>query len=154
MQLKTLHVERVSNAIQHQKPNSEEQNKTSVLAKKLFGRQNTFHKIFGGGQCISIIHVLRVVIPEGIFVNIATSLGAQINQFLVYVQDVACERNLRQFLVMKLWLKFIENYVIIQLSDRCMQDLYVLTLPIVYEKYEDETSCIASLDKSRTTTAN
>lgn len=45
-------VETVSNAIQHQKSNPEEQNKTSVRAKRLFGRQNTIHKIFGGGQCM------------------------------------------------------------------------------------------------------
>ncbi|KAG6493887.1 hypothetical protein ZIOFF_048890 [Zingiber officinale] len=113
-------VARVSNAIQHQKPNPEEQNKTSVLAKKLFGRQNTFHKIFGGGQCMSHdIHNLFIYnscrYPEGIFVNIATSLGAQINQFLVYVQDVACERNLRQFLVVSIanqkHTKFLTNLI-------------------------------------------
>ncbi|XP_074574846.1 reticulon-like protein B8 [Curcuma longa] len=192
-------VETVSNVIQHQKSYPEEQNQTSVLAKRLFGRQNTIHKIFGGGQsadvllwrntkisssilaCATVIwvlfewlnyhfltllafvlfvgmlgqfawsnvsvvfsrstiHVPRVVIPEDIFVDIAISLGAQINQFLGYVQDVASERNLRQFLVVaaSLWAAAIIGTWCNFLTVIYVGFVCAHTLPVVYEKYEDE----------------
>ncbi|XP_065022218.1 reticulon-like protein B8 isoform X2 [Musa acuminata AAA Group] len=47
----------------------------------------------------STSQVPRLVIPDDLFANVAVSLGAQINQFLGFIQDVACERNLKQFLV-------------------------------------------------------
>ncbi|WOL13988.1 hypothetical protein Cni_G22768 [Canna indica] len=43
--------------------------------------------------------VPRLVLPDDIFVNAAVSLGAQVNHFLRFIQDVACGRNLKQFLV-------------------------------------------------------
>lgn len=43
--------------------------------------------------------VPRLVLPEELFVNIAVSVGAEVNRALGYLQDVACEGNLKHFLV-------------------------------------------------------
>ncbi|XP_074574340.1 reticulon-like protein B8 [Curcuma longa] len=191
-------VETVSDAIQHQ-TSKPEQNRTSARVKRLFGRQETIHRIFGGGQSadlllwrnkkisssvltgataiwvlfewlnyhfltmfafalfvimlvqfgwsnISIVlnrsttQVPRVAIPQDVFVNVATSLGAQINQFLNYIQDVACERNLRQFLVVtaSLWAAAIVGTWCNFLTVIYVGFVCAHTLPVLYEKYEDE----------------
>lgn len=41
----------------------------------------------------------RLVLPDDLFVNAAVAVGAQINQFLCFIQDVACGRNLKQFVM-------------------------------------------------------
>ena len=41
----------------------------------------------------------RLVLPDDLFVNVAMTIGAQINQFLGFVQDAACGRNLKQFVM-------------------------------------------------------
>jgi len=43
--------------------------------------------------------VPRVELPDEMFVNIAVAIGAQVNKFLSFLQDVSCERNLKHFLV-------------------------------------------------------
>lgn len=43
--------------------------------------------------------VPRLVIPEELFVNIATAAGAELNRGLRFLQDVASGRNLKQFLI-------------------------------------------------------
>lgn len=43
--------------------------------------------------------VPRVVLPEDIFVNIATAAGAEVNQVLRFLQDVACGGSVKQFLI-------------------------------------------------------
>jgi hypothetical protein len=43
--------------------------------------------------------VPRVEIPDELFVNIAVGIGAQVNKFLGFLQDVSCERNLKHFVV-------------------------------------------------------
>lgn len=37
--------------------------------------------------------------PDELFVNIAVAIGAQVNKFLCFLQDVSCERNLKHFVV-------------------------------------------------------
>ena len=43
--------------------------------------------------------VPRVELPEELFVNIAIAIGAQVNKFMCFLQDVSCERNLKHFVV-------------------------------------------------------
>lgn len=45
-------VETVTDTIQHPTSKTEELNRTSARVKRLFGRQKTIHRIFGGGQCM------------------------------------------------------------------------------------------------------
>ncbi|KAK4275640.1 hypothetical protein QN277_018684 [Acacia crassicarpa] len=47
----------------------------------------------------------RLVIPDNLFVNIATAAGAELNQGLRFLQDVACGGNLKLFLIVvaSLW---------------------------------------------------
>lgn len=49
--------------------------------------------------------VPRLVLPEELFVNIAISIGAEINQGLEFIQDVSCGGNLKQFLVVCLYVR-------------------------------------------------
>ncbi|KAL2973131.1 hypothetical protein AAZX31_14G030900 [Glycine max] len=48
--------------------------------------------------------VPRFVLPDGIFVNIATAVGAEVNRGLRFLQDVSCGGNLKQFLIVCLLL--------------------------------------------------
>lgn len=50
-----------------------------------------------GGRSSS--KVPRLVLPDDLFVNIAITIGSEINQGLGFIQDVACGGNLKQFLV-------------------------------------------------------
>lgn len=43
--------------------------------------------------------VPRLVMPEEVFVNIAKMIGTEVNRGLGFLQDVACGRNMKQFLV-------------------------------------------------------
>nr|XP_033512118.1 reticulon-like protein B8 isoform X2 [Nicotiana tomentosiformis] len=49
--------------------------------------------------------VPRLVLPNDLFINIATAIGAEINHGLGFLQDVACGGDLKQFLlvVVSLW---------------------------------------------------
>lgn len=84
--------------------------------------------------------VPRLVLPDELFVNIAVSIGAQINQFLGFIQDVACGRNLKQFLVVVAsllaaavigsWCNFLTVFYIGFVAAH--------TLPVFYERNEDQ----------------
>nr|KYP43019.1 Reticulon-like protein B8 [Cajanus cajan] len=65
-------------------------------------------------------NVPRLVLPEELFVNIATVVGGEVNKGLRFLQDVACGGNLKQFLIV------------------CLCFVAAHTLPVLYEKYEDE----------------
>lgn len=48
--------------------------------------------------------VPRFVVPEELFVNIATVIGNEVNRGLRFLQDVSCEGNLKTFLIVCLYL--------------------------------------------------
>ncbi|XP_020238944.1 reticulon-like protein B8 [Cajanus cajan] len=85
-------------------------------------------------------NVPRLVLPEELFVNIATVVGGEVNKGLRFLQDVACGGNLKQFLivvgslfagaVVGSWCNFITVIYIGFVAAH--------TLPVLYEKYEDE----------------
>lgn len=41
----------------------------------------------------------RLAIPEQVFVNIAKSIGAEVNRGLGFLQDISCSGNMKQFLL-------------------------------------------------------
>ena len=43
--------------------------------------------------------VPRVKLPKELFVDIAVTVGNEVNRVLEYVQDIACSGNLKQLLV-------------------------------------------------------
>lgn len=177
----------------------DEGSSASTQMNRLFGRQKSVYKVFGGGQTADVLlwrnkkisssvlvgatavwvlfewlnyhflallcfalavgmliqfvwsnasgmlsrsssEVPRVVLPEDLFVNVAVAIGAQINQFLGYIQDAACGRNLKQFLVVVAgllaaavigsWCNFLTVLYIGFVSAH--------TLPVLYERYEDQ----------------
>lgn len=59
----------------------------------------------------STSEVPRLVLPDDLFVNVALSIGSQLNQFLGFIQDVACGRNLKQFILVRKLL--VINYVVL-----------------------------------------
>ncbi|TKY46724.1 Reticulon protein B8 [Spatholobus suberectus] len=85
-------------------------------------------------------NVPRLVLPEELFVNIATVVGGEVNRGLRFLQDVACGGNLKQFVivvgslfagaVIGSWCNFISVIYIGFVAAH--------TLPVLYEKYEDE----------------
>ncbi|WOL15346.1 hypothetical protein Cni_G24127 [Canna indica] len=92
----------------------------------------------------STSQVPRLVIPEEVFSNVAVSLGAQINQFLRYIQDVSCGRNLKQFLVVvaSLWVAAIIGTWFNLMTVVYVGFICAHTLPVLYEKYEDQVDDI------------
>ncbi|GMG98885.1 hypothetical protein Nepgr_000725 [Nepenthes gracilis] len=84
--------------------------------------------------------VPRLALPDKLFVNIAVSVGAEVNKVLGFLQDVACNGNLKQFLVVVASL-----FAAAVFSSWCnfLTLLYIgfvgaHTLPVLYERYEDQ----------------
>lgn len=84
--------------------------------------------------------VPRLVLADDLFVNIAVSIGAQINQFLGFIQDVACGRNVKQFIMVfaGLWAAAIIGSWCNFLTVLYIGFISAHTLPVVYEKYDDQ----------------
>ncbi|WVY93833.1 hypothetical protein V8G54_032921 [Vigna mungo] len=125
---------------------------------RLFGREKPVHHILGAADVLlwrnkkisaSVLtsatviwpsDVPRLVLPEELFVNIATVVGGEVNRGLRFLQDAACGGNLKQFLivvgalfagaVIGSWCNFISVIYIGFVAAH--------TLPVFYEKYEDE----------------
>ncbi|XP_061349599.1 reticulon-like protein B8 [Gastrolobium bilobum] len=84
--------------------------------------------------------VPRLVVPEEFFVNIATVVGNEVNSRLRFLQDVACGRNLKQFLIV------VGSLCAAAVIGSWCNFLTVIytgfvgahTLPVLYERYEDE----------------
>ncbi|GAB4850673.1 hypothetical protein Ancab_029984 [Ancistrocladus abbreviatus] len=84
--------------------------------------------------------VPRAALPDKLFVNIAVSVGAEVNRVLGFLQDVACSGNVKQFLVVvgglfaaaviSSWCNFLTVLFIGFVG--------VHTLPVLYEQYEDQ----------------
>ncbi|KAL8138017.1 hypothetical protein V2J09_004018 [Rumex salicifolius] len=84
--------------------------------------------------------VPRIQLPEQLFVNLAVTLGAQINKALDFLQDIACSGNLKQFLavVVGLWVAAVIGSWCNFLTVIYIGFVGAHTLPVLYEKYEDE----------------
>lgn len=84
--------------------------------------------------------VPRVELPDELFVNIAVAIGAQVNKFLCFLQDVSCERNLKHFVVAiaGLWAAAVIGSWCNFLTVIYVGFVCVHTLPVLYEKYEDQ----------------
>jgi hypothetical protein len=84
--------------------------------------------------------VPRVTVPEELFVNIATVIGNEVNRGLRFLQDVSCEGNLKLFLitVASLWAGSVIGSWCNFLTVIYIGIIAAHTLPVLYEKYEDE----------------
>ncbi|KAF5445462.1 hypothetical protein F2P56_034509 [Juglans regia] len=82
----------------------------------------------------------RLVIPKEIFVNIATSLGAEVNRALGFLQDVAYGGNIKQFLgvIVGLWFAAVVGSWCNFLTVLYVGFVAAHTLPVLYERYEDQ----------------
>ncbi|KAF4373245.1 hypothetical protein G4B88_007258 [Cannabis sativa] len=84
--------------------------------------------------------VPRVVLPKELFVNVAVSVGNEVNRALQFLQDVSCGGNLKQMVAVVLGL-----WAAAMLGSWCnfLTVLYVgfvvlHTFPVLYEKYDDQ----------------
>ncbi|RYR45619.1 hypothetical protein Ahy_A07g031438 [Arachis hypogaea] len=84
--------------------------------------------------------VPRFVLPEDVFVNIATAIGVEVNRGLRVLQDVACGGNLKQFLlvVFSLWAGAVIGSWCNFLTVIYVGFVAAHTLPVLYERYEDQ----------------
>jgi hypothetical protein len=84
--------------------------------------------------------VPRIVLPDELFVNIAITIGGEINCGLRYLQDVACGGNLKQFLavVASLWAAAIIGSWCNFLTVLYIGFVGAHTLPVLYERYDDK----------------
>uniref|UniRef100_A0A5B7AKI4 Reticulon-like protein n=2 Tax=Davidia involucrata TaxID=16924 RepID=A0A5B7AKI4_DAVIN len=84
--------------------------------------------------------VPRLVLPDELFVNIATSIGAEVNRALGFLQDVACGGNLKQFLVVvaSLWAAAVIGSWCNFLTVLYVGFVAAHALPVLYERYEDQ----------------
>lgn len=88
----------------------------------------------------STSEVPRIQLPDQLFFNLAVSVGAQINKALGFLQDIACGGNLKQFLlvVAGLWVAAVISSWCNLLTVIYIGFVAAHTLPVLYEKYEDE----------------
>ncbi|XP_004303903.1 PREDICTED: reticulon-like protein B8-like [Fragaria vesca subsp. vesca] len=133
----------------------------SSQLNRLFGRQKPVHHLLGGGKSADVLlwrnkkisasvltgfvnrsssKVPRLVLPEELFVNIAISIGAEINRGLEFIQDVACGGNLKQFLVVvaSLWAASVIGSWCNFLTVLYIGFVAAHTLPVLYERYGDQ----------------
>ncbi|KAI3457670.1 hypothetical protein Pfo_014333 [Paulownia fortunei] len=84
--------------------------------------------------------VPRLVFPEEVFVNIGKAIGSEVNRGLIFLQDVACGGNIKQFLVVvaSLWAAAIIGSWCNFLTVLYIGFVAAHTLPILYERYEDQ----------------
>ncbi|XP_068335505.1 reticulon-like protein B8 isoform X2 [Pyrus communis] len=95
---------------------------------------------FSGMISSSPSKVPRLVLPEDLFVNIAVSIGAEINQGLAFVQDVAYGGNVKQFLMVvgSLWIAAVIGSWFNFLTILYIGFVAAHTLPVLYERYDDQ----------------
>lgn len=84
--------------------------------------------------------VRRIVLPNELFINVAKSVGAEVNLALEYLQDVACGGNVKQFLVavLSLWAAAIVGCWCNFLTVLYIGFVAAHTLPVLYERYDDQ----------------
>ncbi|XVE83653.1 hypothetical protein DITRI_Ditri16bG0103800 [Diplodiscus trichospermus] len=84
--------------------------------------------------------VPRLVLPEELFVGIGRSLGAEVNQGLRFLQDVACGGNLKQFLVIviSLWVAAVIGSWCNFLTVLYIGFVAAHTVPVLYERYDEQ----------------
>ncbi|KAB2062606.1 hypothetical protein ES319_A10G163500v1 [Gossypium barbadense] len=84
--------------------------------------------------------VPRLVLPDELFVSIGRSVGAEVNRGLQYLQDVACQGNLKQFLVVavSLWVAAVVGSWCNFLTVLYFGFVAAHTLPVLYERYDEQ----------------
>ncbi|XP_047316478.1 reticulon-like protein B8 [Impatiens glandulifera] len=84
--------------------------------------------------------VPRLVLPQELFVNIATSVGHEVNKALGFLQDVAVGGNMKLFLgaVSSLWFAAIISSWCNFLTLVYIGFVAAHTFPVIYEKYDDQ----------------
>ncbi|KAL6286990.1 hypothetical protein ACE6H2_011380 [Prunus campanulata] len=100
---------------------------------------------FSGIISRSPSEVPRLVLPDKLFVNIAISIGHEINRALEFIQDVALGGNLKQFLIVvaSLWVAAVIGSWCNFLTVLYIGFVAAHTLPVLYERYEDQVDNFA-----------
>ncbi|KAK2994269.1 hypothetical protein RJ640_011936 [Escallonia rubra] len=88
--------------------------------------------------------VPRLVLPDELFVNIAISIGAELNRALGFLQDVACGGNIKQVLVVvaSMWTAAVIGGWCNFLTVLYIGFIAAHTLPVLYERYEDQVDSL------------
>ncbi|XP_057506157.1 reticulon-like protein B8 isoform X1 [Actinidia eriantha] len=84
--------------------------------------------------------VPRLVLPDELFVNVAKSVGAEVNRALGFLQDVACGGNIKQFVIVvaSLWIAAMVGCWCNFLTVLYIGFVAAHTLPVLYERYDDQ----------------
>ncbi|XP_074566860.1 reticulon-like protein B2 [Curcuma longa] len=85
-------------------------------------------------------NIPEISIPEDPVVNVALSLGHQLNWLLASLREVAMGRDLKKFLIIigGLWLVSIIGNCVNFLTLFYIVFVALYTVPVLYEKYEDK----------------
>ncbi|KAJ0263721.1 Reticulon-like protein B8 [Hirschfeldia incana] len=84
--------------------------------------------------------VPRLVLPKDFFADLGVTIGTEVNRGLLFLQDLSCRGNLKQFLmaVFGLWVAAIIGSCCNFLTVVYIGFVGAHTMPVVYERYEDE----------------
>ncbi|XP_004491277.1 reticulon-like protein B8 [Cicer arietinum] len=87
----------------------------------------------------------RLVLPEDLFLNIATAVGTEVNRGLRFLQDVSCGGTLKQFVlvVLSLWAGSVIGSWFNFMTVMYIGFVAAHTLPVLYERYEDQVDNFA-----------
>ncbi|KAL0400660.1 UNVERIFIED_CONTAM: Reticulon-like protein B1 [Sesamum latifolium] len=87
----------------------------------------------------------QVILPEDIVLGVASSLRIEINRAFAILRDIASGRDLKRFLVViaGLWVFSILGSCLNFLTLFYICFVLLLTVPVLYEKYEDKVDAFA-----------
>lgn len=93
----------------------------------------------------SPLHIPEVAIPEKIVLDVASALRIEINGALAKLRDIASGKDLKMFLgvIAGLWILSILGSLCNFLTLFYICFVVLHTVPVVYEKYEDEIEAFA-----------
>ncbi|XP_031096527.1 reticulon-like protein B8 [Ipomoea triloba] len=99
------------------------------------------------------IKLPRIVIPDHVFVNIAKSIGGEINRGLGFLQDISCSGNMKQCLlvVASLWATAVIGSWCNFITVAYIGFVAAHTLPVLYERYDETIDSVMDMifDKLR-----
>nr|GMD82083.1 reticulon-like protein B8 [Ipomoea batatas] len=99
------------------------------------------------------IKLPRIAIPDHVFVNIAKSIGGEINRGLGFLQDISCSGNMKQCLlvVASLWATAVIGSWCNFITVAYIGFVAAHTLPVLYERYDETIDSVMDMifDKLR-----
>ncbi|KAK4483039.1 hypothetical protein RD792_010215 [Penstemon davidsonii] len=126
----------------------------------LFGRQKPVHGALGGGKQLGVLvswiyrspyNFPEIVLPEDLCMNVALLLRDRFNKVFGVFKGVASGKDVKKFLyaILGLWIISIVGSWLEFLTIVYILFVMLLTMPLLYEKHEDQVDAYALKAKAK-----